>query len=422
MAEAETQIPDGNGETDRTDEKDNTDTADDPSGTGSSDTTAENPDETSGSDEADAADPSDEAEGEDSSQSDDEEEAEESGEAENVEDEEEVSTEDTDDSVEIGSVFSDALQPRAMSDVADTAVVKAAYRDEDEGYTVGAITKDGGLYTWGANLGAELGHGGEYGSALEKCQLLPIKILDDVVDVSLVSGAGAAVTKDGSLYRWGLNDRGQIGNGESGGVQLTPLKVLDNVADISLETSVSAAVTKDGSLYMWGSNSYGQIGNGYYGTQNTPYKVQFPASSSAPADIVKNDITINQKGHAYANFILKDNEGNVLKDTDLKYSFDGINGLSAHSDENGLVTVKSPLLENTSGQAEQHTLKTVAMYKDHQSASEKLNYNVTMNVTVIPLSFTQEWELGVEGTLSGSLSAGVGASVGVAQAEASGSD
>ncbi|MFG6394270.1 MAG: hypothetical protein K1W24_08880 [Lachnospiraceae bacterium] len=69
-----------------------------------------------------------------------------------------------------------------------------------------------------------------------------------------------AVTKDGSLYMWGSNSSGQLGDGTKEN-KATPVKVLDNVASVSLGSSYSGAVTKNGSLYMWGYNYYGQLGN-----------------------------------------------------------------------------------------------------------------------------------------------------------------
>ncbi|MCH5343691.1 MAG: InlB B-repeat-containing protein, partial [Acetatifactor sp.] len=76
----------------------------------------------------------------------------------------------------------------------------------------------------------------------------------------------------GSLYMWGSNGSGQIGNGSMDD-QATPVKVLENVGTVSLGRYYSGAITKDGSLYMWGNNEYGQVGNGSTENQTTPVKV-----------------------------------------------------------------------------------------------------------------------------------------------------
>ncbi len=126
-----------------------------------------------------------------------------------------------------------------------------------------AITTDGSLYTWGRNYEGQLGDGTATISST------PVKIMDNVASVSLGEYHSAAITTDGSLYTWGYNYYGQLGNGESGkdenGEYLKstiPIKIMDNVVSVSLGYWHSAAITTDGSLYTWGDNDYGQLGDG----------------------------------------------------------------------------------------------------------------------------------------------------------------
>lgn len=132
-----------------------------------------------------------------------------------------------------------------------------------------AITKDGSLYMWGSNVDGQLGNGASWfgGST-------PIKIMDNILAVSLGGypdnfAHSAAITKNGSLYMWGY---GPLGNGTTANSNI-PIKVMDNVSSVSLRGSCSAAITKDGSLYMWGDNNYGQLGNGTTTNSNIPIKV-----------------------------------------------------------------------------------------------------------------------------------------------------
>ena len=114
-----------------------------------------------------------------------------------------------------------------------------------------AITTDGSLYTWGVNNG-RIGDG-----TIDNWRVTPVKIMDNVVSVSLGSGHSAAITTDGSLYTWGSH----IGDGTTER-KSTPVKIMDNVASVNLGDQHSAAITTDGNLYMWGANDYGQIGDG----------------------------------------------------------------------------------------------------------------------------------------------------------------
>ena len=124
-------------------------------------------------------------------------------------------------------------------------------------YHSATITKDGSLYMWGENNYGQLGDGSTHTD-----RYTPIKIMDNVASVSLGNSYSAAITKDGSLYMWGYNDYGQLGNGTLSSYNPNPVKIMDNVASVSLGNSHSAAITKDGSLYMWGKNDDGQLGDG----------------------------------------------------------------------------------------------------------------------------------------------------------------
>ncbi len=133
-------------------------------------------------------------------------------------------------------------------------------------YHSAAITEDGSLYLWGDNWYGQLGNGTEEDSAT------PIKIMDNVAAVSLGAYHSAAITEDGSLYLWGDNWYGQLGNGTEED-SATPIKIMDNVAAVSLGNDHSAAITEDGSLYLWGNNYRGQLGDGTTEDRATPVKI-----------------------------------------------------------------------------------------------------------------------------------------------------
>lgn len=186
--------------------------------------------------------------------------------------------------------------------------------------------------------------------------------------------------------------------------QYAESRLLDKVADVWFHCE------KDSIPYRWASEK-GYTVKDWDGEHIDIY----------PSD----DITINGKGYAYVRFVLQNYKGEVQKNTDINYSFDGNNYEIATSDENGYVTIKSPLLENESGKEEKQELKTtdlVIYYDDANmttsAGTSQYKYRVVMEVTVIPLSFSQTWELGMERSLSGTVSAGVGGNIGVAGLEA----
>ena len=133
-------------------------------------------------------------------------------------------------------------------------------------YHSGVIAQDGSLYMWGVNDFGQIGDG------TTKNRYKPTKILDHVVSVSLGDYYSGAITQDGSLYMWGSNVYGQIGDGTTED-RYKPTKILDHVIAVSLGYCHSGAITQDGSLYMCGRNYYGEIGDGTEEDRYKPTKI-----------------------------------------------------------------------------------------------------------------------------------------------------
>lgn len=145
-----------------------------------------------------------------------------------------------------------------------------------------AIKADGSLWMWGDNSFGELGNGGganSEGSYGIPIQNLPVKVMDDVKTVSCGENHTAAIKTDGSLWTWGYNTYGQLGNGSSGENSAVPKKVMDSVAAVSCAGYYTAAIKTDGTLWTWGDNGCGQLGNGGGGNDEI-YFVGTPIQTS----------------------------------------------------------------------------------------------------------------------------------------------
>lgn len=129
-----------------------------------------------------------------------------------------------------------------------------------------AIKSDATLWAWGNNSQGQLGDG------TTTSKSAPVKIMDDVAAVSANGYHTTAIKSDGTLWTWGCNNDGQLGNGTNTSSN-TPVKIMEDVAMISADSSRTLAIKTDGSLWAWGSNAYGRLGDGTTTNRNAPVKI-----------------------------------------------------------------------------------------------------------------------------------------------------
>ena len=149
-----------------------------------------------------------------------------------------------------------------------------------------AIREDGSLWVWGSNRQGQLGDG----TTIYRHD--PIKVMDEVVAVAAGGSHTLAIKPDGSLWAFGLNRFGQIGNGESGNnfddIVITPVKIMENVIAVSAGGNHSVALQNDGSLWTWGSNVNGALGEGA--------NIGEQVSRNVPAKILENVASVSVGG------------------------------------------------------------------------------------------------------------------------------
>ena len=143
-----------------------------------------------------------------------------------------------------------------------------------------AITQDGCLWAWGHNDKGQLGDG----TLDDKWK--PVKILEDVHAVNSAKTScnlAAAIKDDGTLLVWGCN-------------QLTPIEIDNEVISVAVGDNYIEYVKEDGSLWGYGNNDFGQLGNGT------------TDSISAPAQLLGDANTVRSGGE---NTLLKKSDGSV---------------------------------------------------------------------------------------------------------------
>lgn len=100
--------------------------------------------------------------------------------------------------------------------------------------------------------------------------------------VSAAAGAShsAALLSNGTVWSWGVNDQGQLGNG-GGGNSGSPVSTIDDatksslsaIVEISAGAAHNLARSNAGHVYVWGYNAYGQLGDGSYVNRTMAYRL-----------------------------------------------------------------------------------------------------------------------------------------------------
>lgn len=131
------------------------------------------------------------------------------------------------------------------------------------------INQQGKAYLWGANNFGELGTG----DVVPRSS--PVAVLGGLVFSTIIREQSGNVTfgltKNGSLYAWGLNTSGIGGIGDSN-ARSSPVAVLGghSFQRIFYSTSTAYGITSDGTTYSWGSNLNGQLGLGDVTARSSP--------------------------------------------------------------------------------------------------------------------------------------------------------
>lgn len=148
-----------------------------------------------------------------------------------------------------------------------------------------ALTWNGTVWAWGRNNNGQVGNGTTTDSAM------PVEVLGPSGSgflsgiVKVVAGGGdefsLALKADGTVWSWGSNSFGQLGNGNPGVQSSTPVQVvgtggsgfLSGVVDIAAGGNAAGALRSDGTVWTWGWNAYGQLGDGTMNNSSTPVQV-----------------------------------------------------------------------------------------------------------------------------------------------------
>ena len=161
-----------------------------------------------------------------------------------------------------------------------------------------ALRNDGTVWAWGDNTVGELG------DWTTTARYLPVRV-QNLIGVTAIAASddySLALKNDGTVWAWGYNGNGELGDGTFVDRHL-PVQVqgLDGVTAIAATVFHSLALRNDGTVWAWGENTYGEIGDGTSGNfRNRPVEVQNLSAVTAIAAGAFRSLAVENDGTAWA--------------------------------------------------------------------------------------------------------------------------
>ena len=163
-----------------------------------------------------------------------------------------------------------------------------------------ALRSDGTVWAWGNGGWGQLGQG-RYAASNRPIQVAG---LTGVVAIAAGSLHSLALKADGSVWAWGFNYYGQASDGTSRGNVLGPIQVkgLSGVKAIAAGGDTSLALKSDGTVWAWGYDGLGELGNGTSdeNQHSAPVRVRNLVSVAALAAGGTHELAVGKDGSLWS--------------------------------------------------------------------------------------------------------------------------
>jgi alpha-tubulin suppressor-like RCC1 family protein/sugar lactone lactonase YvrE len=133
-----------------------------------------------------------------------------------------------------------------------------------------ALKSDGTVWGWGYNAAGQLGDG----TAIDRRSPVQLPGLTGVVAIAAGAFHSVALKSDGSVWTWGWNGFGQLGDGTVA-TRFRPVAAanIPGVTSVAAGAFHSVAVGSSGAVWAWGLNSLGALGDGSTIDRHVPVAV-----------------------------------------------------------------------------------------------------------------------------------------------------
>ena len=149
---------------------------------------------------------------------------------------------------------------------------------------IAAIKTDGTLWLWGRNINS-----GQLGDNSTTSKSSPVQTVAGGTNWKLVASGHyhtAAIKTDGTLWTWGYNSNGQLGD-NSVTSRSSPVQTVaggTNWKSVSSGSQYTAAIKTDGTLWLWGFNTFGGLGDNSITDRSSPVQTVAAGTNWALVD------------------------------------------------------------------------------------------------------------------------------------------
>ena len=142
----------------------------------------------------------------------------------------------------------------------------------ETGGTTMAVKTDGTLWGWGENTRGQIGDN----TMVDKSSPVQVGSLTDWSCVDTGDTHTVAIKTDGTLWTWGYQLYGALGNGSSAALNISSPVQVGSLTNWLMPSSLyysSGAIKTDGTLWLWGRNLYGGLATGNTTNYSSPVQV-----------------------------------------------------------------------------------------------------------------------------------------------------
>ena len=132
-----------------------------------------------------------------------------------------------------------------------------------------ALKSNSTLWAWGSNASGQIG---DNTTVSKSSPVQTVTFATNWKSCSINAQASVGIKTDGTLWTWGSNAKGQLGDNTAVN-KSSPIQTVSNVKTwikVSMGYSAATAVKSDGTLWTWGNNSNGQLADNTTVNKSSP--------------------------------------------------------------------------------------------------------------------------------------------------------